>query len=100
MSLSRHVKFTSWLSRWVDKYVSADDLQRCTDFLLGSYSNTATSTDATGSSSDDASGGDVGGLSGLVPCETRRQTVAACNDRPPYCDYYKYHVTYTRTCTD
>jgi len=31
---------------------------------------------------------------GLVPCETRRQTVPAREDKPPYYEYHRYTVTY------
>jgi len=72
VSLSRHERFTSWLSRWVDNSVTDDDIQSCMNLLLGT---------------GDAS-------SGLVPCDTHRQTVAASQHTEPYHEYYRYHVTY------
>jgi len=69
VSLSRHKKFSSWVDCWLDNSVTDDDIQSCVDFLLGR------------------------GCGDGDTVETEREMVLASDDRPPYHDYQRYHVT-------
>jgi len=72
VSLRRHVKFSSWLGRWLDSSLSPSDQQSAVEWLMmGS-----------------------GRASDLMPCQTLRHTLPATDDKPPYYQHHRYHVTY------